>query len=210
VLEPSCCAVFRDELHGLMPDSERAQRLAENTFTLSEFLERNVKAYEPLRLERKAIVQAHCHHKAIMRVTDDEAVMQKMGLGFEMLNSGCCGMAGSFGFEGDKYEVSQACGERSLFPAVRAAEPSTLIVADGFSCREQIQQDTPRRALHLAEVMQMALHGEEAVGEEYPEIPRVQRRQREQRLSMKRAGIATGLLLAVGALLWRAWRRRRA
>ena len=209
VLEPSCCAVFRDELHGLMPESRLAQRLMENTFTLAEFLEKKVENYEPLQLHRKAIVQAHCHHKAIMRLYDDEAVMKKMGLEVEMLNAGCCGMAGSFGFEEDKYDISLACGERDLFPAVLEAEPSTLVMADGFSCREQIQQDTPRHALHLAEVMQMALHDGESSREMYPEMDLVNRRINAQRRSMKRAGIAAGLLLAGGVLLWRAWRSRR-
>ena len=111
----------------------------ENTFTLSEFLEKKVKDYDPPKLKRKAIVQGHCHHKAIMRLYDDEAVMKKMGLDFQMLNSGCCGMAGSFGFEADKYDVSMQCGERALFPAVRKAGLSTLVMADGFSCREQIR-----------------------------------------------------------------------
>ena len=177
----------------------------ENTFTLSEFLEKKVANYAPSKLQRKAIVQAHCHHKAIMRLYDDEAVMKKIGLDFQMLNSGCCGMAGSFGFEADKYDLSLQIGERALLPAVRQAEPSTVVMADGFSCREQIQQETPRHALHLAEVMQMALH--DGAGGLYPETELVARRARAQRSSMKRAGIAAGLLVAGGALMW--WGRRR-
>ena len=121
-------------------------------------MRRKCRDYQPPKLKRKAIVQGHCHHKAIMRMENDESVMHKMGLDYQVLNSGCCGMAGSFGFEADKYEVSIACGERALFPAVRNAGISTMIVADGFSCKEQIEQDTPRHALHLAEVMQIALH----------------------------------------------------
>ena len=204
VLEPSCCAVFRDELNGLMPESKLAHRLMENTFTLSEFLEKKVKDYQPPTLQRKAIVQAHCHHKAIMRLYDDEAVMKKMGLDFQMLNAGCCGMAGSFGFEEDKYDISLQIGERSLLPTVREAEASTVVMADGFSCREQIQQQTPRHALHLAEVMRLALHdhNDESAGGMYPETELVNRRVRAQRRSMKRAGVAAGLLLAGGALLW--------
>ena len=209
VLEPSCCAVFRDELNGLMPESKLAHRLMENTFTLSEFLEKKVKNYEPPKLQRKAIVQAHCHHKAIMRLYDDEAVMKKMGLDFQMLNAGCCGMAGSFGFEEDKYDVSLQIGERALLPAVRQAEPSTVVMADGFSCREQIQQETPRHALHLAEVMQMALHDDESAGGKYPETDLVNRRVKGQQVAMKRARIAAGLLLASGALLWFGLRRGR-
>src|SRR5207248_1604271 len=115
-------------------------------------------------------VQGHCHHKAIMRMTDEEAVIKKMGLDYELLNSGCCGMAGSFGYEAEKYEVSIQCGERALFPAVRKAELSTLVMADGFSCKGQIEQDTPRHALHVAEVMQMALRNGTSGGKLlYPE-----------------------------------------
>ena len=201
VLEPSCCSVFRDELNGLMPESRLAHRLMENTFTLSEFLEKKVKNYTPPALHRKAIVQAHCHHKAIMRLYDDEAVMKKMGLDFELLNTGCCGMAGSFGFENDKYEVSQKCGERALFPAVRNAGLSTLVMADGFSCREQIQQDTPRHALHLAEVMRLGLDDAAGMRHMYPEAELVNKRNDAHRRSMKRAGIISGLVIAGGALL---------
>ncbi len=202
VLEPSCCSVFRNEMNGLMPDSKRAHRLMENTFLLSEFLEQKVKGYEPPKLKRKAIVQGHCHHKAIMRLYDEEAVMKKMDLGFQVLESGCCGMAGSFGFEEDKYEVSQKCGERSLLPAVRKAGLSTLVIADGFSCKEQIQQGTPRQALHLAEVMQMALHHGDGAHQMYPERELVKKRALAQRRSMKRAGIVSGLVLAGGLFLW--------
>jgi FAD/FMN-containing dehydrogenase/Fe-S oxidoreductase len=209
VLEPSCCAVFRDELNGLMPESKLAHRLMENTFTLSEFLEKKAKNYEPPKLQSRAIVQAHCHHKAIMRLYDDEAVMKKMGLEFQMLNAGCCGMAGSFGFEEDKYDVSLQIGERALLPVVRQAEPSTVVMADGFSCREQIQQETPRHALHLAEVMQLALHDGESAGGRYPETELVNRRVKAQQVAMKRAGIVAGLMVAGGALLWLGLRRGR-
>ncbi len=203
VLEPSCCSVFRDELNGLMPDSKAAHRLMENTFTLAEFLEKKVRDYDPPKLKRKAIVQGHCHHKAIMRLENDETVMKKMGLDYQILNSGCCGMAGSFGYEADKYEVSVACGERALFPAVRNAGLSTLVMADGFSCKEQIEQDTPRHALHLAEVMQLALHQQDAGALwMYPERTLVAKRAAAQRKSMSRAGLITGLVLAGGAALW--------
>ncbi len=208
-LEPSCCSVFRDELNNLMPDSRRAHLVMENTFTFSEFLEKKVKDYEAPQLKRKAIVQGHCHHKAIMRLYDEDAVMKKMGLDYETLNSGCCGMAGSFGYEADKYEVSIACGERALFPAVGKAAPSTLVIADGFSCKEQIAQDTSRKALHLAEVMAMALrHGTSQSGEPYPERQFITPRMAAQRRSMKRAGIAT-LAAIVGAVaLGALWLRR--
>jgi Fe-S oxidoreductase len=108
-------------------------------------------------LRRKAIVQKHCHHEHVMKFTDEDMLLRKLGLDFEVLNSGCCGMAGSFGFEAGHYDVSVAVGERVLLPAVRRSDTETLVIADGFSCREQIAQGTGRGALHLAQVLQMAL-----------------------------------------------------
>jgi Fe-S oxidoreductase len=208
VLEPSCCSVFRDELHGLMPESERAHKLMESTFLFSEFLEKKVKDYQPPQLPREAIVQGHCHHKAIMRFLDEEAVMKKMGLNYHILDSGCCGMAGAFGYEpGDKYQTSVACGERKLLPKVRAAKASTIIMADGFSCKSQIEQETPRHALHLAEVMALGLRNG-SMPVDYPERALVEPRLQTQRKSMRRAGIATLALLAGSALLWWAMHRR--
>jgi FAD/FMN-containing dehydrogenase/Fe-S oxidoreductase len=196
VLEPSCCSVFRDELNGLLPDSVRAHKLMESTFLLSEFLEKKVQDYEAPRLNRKAIVQGHCHHKAIMRFEDEAAVMKKMGLEFELLNSGCCGMAGAFGYEADKYDVSIACGERKLLPAVRNANATTIVMADGFSCKEQIEQETPRHALHLAEVMAMAIRDGKAPADRYPERAFVAPRIQAQKRSMRRAGAFTALTIA--------------
>jgi FAD/FMN-containing dehydrogenase/Fe-S oxidoreductase len=158
VLEPSCAAVFRDELKNLFPKDDRAQRLSQRTLLLSEFLEREAKHFQLPKLARKALIHGHCHHKSVMKMTDEEAVLRKMELDFHAPAPGCCGMAGSFGFEKDKYEVSVAIGELELLPAVRKAPPDCLIIADGFSCREQIAQCTDRHALHLAEVIQMALH----------------------------------------------------
>lgn len=157
-LEPSCVAVFRDELVNLFPHDENARRLQKQAFLLSEFLEKKVENYQPPRLQRKAIVHGHCHHKAIMRMTSEEAVLKKLGLDYQLLDSGCCGMAGAFGFEKDHYDVSIKSGERVLLPAVRNADDDTLIITDGFSCREQITQTTDRDPLHLAQVIQMALH----------------------------------------------------
>src|SRR5262249_28784701 len=97
----------------------------------------------------------HCHHKAVATLGDEEAVLRATGADVETVDSGCCGMAGSFGFEAEHYEVSMRVGELVLLPAVRRAAADTVIVADGFSCREQIRQATGRNAIHLAE----ALHG---------------------------------------------------
>jgi Fe-S oxidoreductase len=154
-LEPSCVAVFRDELANLLPDDEDAQRLSRQSFFLSEFLLRE--GYQPPKLAGRAIVHGHCHHKAIAKMTSEEALLGKLGLDYEILDSGCCGLAGSFGYEADHYDISMKIGERMLLPAVRAAAENTLVVADGFSCRQQIAHATDRRALHLAEVLQLAL-----------------------------------------------------
>jgi Fe-S oxidoreductase len=157
VLEPSCAAVFRDELLNLFPGDERGRRLAQQTFLLSEFLEKKAKHFSLPKLARKALVHGHCHHKSVMRMTDEESVLRRMEIDFQTPAPGCCGMAGSFGFERDKYEISVAIGELELLPAVRKATSDCLIIANGFSCREQIAQCTNRHALHLAEVIQMAM-----------------------------------------------------
>ena len=158
-LEPACVSVFRDELPNLFPYDEQAKRLREQVFLLSEFLDRDHGDFPFSMLQRRAVVHGHCHHKSVLKMDAEESVLRKLRLDFEVLDSGCCGMAGSFGFEKEKYDVSIACGERVLLPAVRNAAQDTLIVADGFSCREQIAQTTGREALHLAQVLQMALHG---------------------------------------------------
>ncbi len=157
VLEPSCAAVFRDEMLNLFPKNELAQRLSEQTFLLSEFLRRKGDRFRLPKLDRKAIMHGHCHHKSIMKMTDEEEVLRVLGIDFETPAPGCCGMAGSFGFEREKYDTSIAIGELELLPAVRQAPEDYLIIADGFSCREQIAQCTGRHALHLAEVIQMGL-----------------------------------------------------
>ena len=153
VLEPSCASVFRDELRNLMPKDKRAARLAGQTYLLSEFLEREAGDWKPPRLERKVILHGHCHQKALMKMGHAEAVLRRMGAKVEMPDAGCCGMAGPFGFAREKYAVSMAIGERVLLPAVRRAAEETLIIADGFSCREQIRQGTGKRAVHLAEAL---------------------------------------------------------
>jgi FAD/FMN-containing dehydrogenase/Fe-S oxidoreductase len=155
-LEPSCVAVFRDELLGLFPEDPDAQRLSSQTLLLSEFIAQRVAAGALPRLRRNALVQGHCHHKAIMTMQDELRVLRDVGLQFSVPDSGCCGMAGAFGFEKAHYGVSMQCGERVLLPAVRAAPSDTLLIADGFSCREQIAQATGRRARHLAEVLHLA------------------------------------------------------
>jgi len=205
-LEPSCVAVFRDELLNFFPHDERAQALAHQTFLLSEFLELHT---TPLpRFERKALLHGHCHHKSIMKMTAEESLLRRIGIDFQSPAPGCCGMAGSFGFERDKYDISMAIGELELLPAVRRAPADWLIVADGFSCREQIAQGTDRRALHLAEVLQMALHNESTPDNSYPESSRARERDTEVRSSIKRAGLGLGALATGALLLWKLARTR--
>jgi len=163
VLEPSCASVFRDELRKLLPHDEHARRLAGQVVILDELLERAGGGWRPAGLEgRRALIHGHCHQEALMGLHGERQLLAGAGLDVELLASGGCGMAGSFGYlEGDPYRVSMAAGERVLLPAVRAESPETLVVADGFSCRTQIAAGTGRRALHSAQVLQMALRGHE-------------------------------------------------
>jgi FAD/FMN-containing dehydrogenase/Fe-S oxidoreductase len=161
-LEPSCVAVFRDELVSLFPDDPAATRLSEQAFFFAEFLRRE--GYEPPPFVRAALVHGHCHQKSLLEMSDVGHVLAGLGLDFEILDSGCCGLAGSFGYEADHYDISMQIGERVLLPAFRSAPPDALLVADGFSCRQQIAHATGRRALHLAEVLQLALREEGASG----------------------------------------------
>ncbi|MGE5212261.1 MAG: FAD-binding and (Fe-S)-binding domain-containing protein [Nitrospirota bacterium] len=156
-LEPSCTAVFRDEVYELFPQNENARRVKQQTFTLPEFLDKYAPGYRVPKLERKVLVHGHCHHKAVMKLDAEKKLLKKMGLNYELIESGCCGMAGAFGFEADHYDVSIACGERVLLPAVREAGKDTIILADGFSCREQVRQCTDRVPLHIAELLKMAM-----------------------------------------------------
>jgi len=155
-LEPSCILTFRDELPDLTRNDSRARALATNSFTLEEFLARQPD-YRPGRLERRAVVHGHCHQKALVGMEPTRQVLERVeGLEFQILDSGCCGMAGSFGYELGHYEVSRAAGERVLFPAVREA-PDDLVVAPGFSCRSQIKDFCDgRRAMHTAELLALA------------------------------------------------------
>jgi FAD/FMN-containing dehydrogenase/Fe-S oxidoreductase len=168
VLEPSCAATFRDEMINMLPENPLAQRLSRQTFLLSEFLEKEAPDFRPPLLDATAVVHGHCHHKALMKMEAEEKVLRKLGVDYEMPESGCCGMAGAFGFEDRHYDVSMKCGERVLLPKVREASKNTLIVADGFSCREQIKSATERRGMHLAQVIKMALD-ETPAGTSLPE-----------------------------------------
>jgi FAD/FMN-containing dehydrogenase/Fe-S oxidoreductase len=161
-LEPSCGAVFRDELTEMLPTDEDAKRLARLTCSLGELLDREADRFDPPALRRSALVHLHCHQKATSDTACDLRVLERLGVDAEVLDSGCCGLAGSFGYEaGEHYDVSMKAGERVLLPAVRSAAPDTLVVTDGFSCRSQIEHGAGRRALHLAQVARTALRGAE-------------------------------------------------
>jgi len=157
-LEPSCTAVFRSDARELLPGDRDAERLQAQTSTLAELLVDHTPGWQapglPPHADRRAVVQTHCHQHAVMGFEADRRVMESMGLEADVLDSGCCGLAGNFGFERGHYDVSLACAERVLLPAVRAAAPTTSVVADGFSCRTQVQQaGTGRAPVHLAQLL---------------------------------------------------------
>jgi len=209
-LEPSCVAVFRDELTNLFPHDARAQALSRQTFLLSEFLEQKLTPGATLpQLNRKAVLHGHCHHKSIMKMTAEESLLRRLGINFTSPAPGCCGMAGSFGFHAEHYRVSQAIGELELLPAVRQAPPDWLIIADGFSCREQIAHNTTRRALHIAEVLQMALHPSALDRDNpYPESRAVREHGEKIRASMARAAKTAGAVAAAALATWLLARKR--
>ncbi len=143
--------MLRRDAAELLHDDPRAAALASATVTFAEFLTRS--DWQPPDVATEALVQTHCHQHAVLGFDADRALMARAGIRADIPDSGCCGLAGNFGFERGHYEVSRAVGERVLLPAVRAAAPTTAVVADGFSCRTQIAHGTPRRAVHLAELL---------------------------------------------------------
>jgi Fe-S oxidoreductase len=159
-LEPACVSAFRDELLGLFHADERARRLAGKTFMLTEFLAKHAPELAGRKLSGRALVQVHCHHHAVIKPDTLRQILDRLGLDYEIMASGCCGMAGSFGFEAKKYDVSMKAAERVLLPKIRAAAPDTLIIASGFSCREQIEQGSGRKTLHMADVLARAVTAE--------------------------------------------------
>jgi len=210
-LEPSCVAVFRDELVNFFPHDENARRLKEQAFLLSEFLMKKVENYQPPKLQRKAVLHGHCHQKALMRLTSEEVILKKLGVDYKLLDSGCCGMAGAFGFEKKHYDIALKVGEHVLLPAVRAADEGTLIITDGFSCREQIAQTTDRKGIHLAEVIQMALHESGSkLPEATPETQKIAASAGSFPVQPRAAAIAAsiGAVLLAAVLLWLRGRRK--
>src|SRR5699024_2292370 len=153
--EPSCTALFRSDIEQLLPGDETGRLLAARTRTLAELLDGT--AIEFRSLDVDAVSQVHCHQHAVLGFEADERLMAAAGIDNTTLDSGCCGLAGNFGFEQGHYDVSVACAEDRMLPAVRATDPATLVVSDGFSCRTQLLQHSDRNPIHLAELLSSAL-----------------------------------------------------
>jgi Fe-S oxidoreductase len=203
-LEPSCVSVFRDEMTNLLAGDPDAERLARQTKTLSELLS-EAPGWSPPKLARKALLHMHCHHKSMLNADAEQQMLQRMGLELEMPKVGCCGQAGSYGYEPHHYDVSMTIAEHVLLPAVRKARPDILVIADGFSCRDQIRHGTGRWAMHPAEVLALALEARGSLPQQVPE-----RKYLEPPASPdpRQAAIAGGVLAAAGLLLWGASRLR--
>ena len=200
VLEPSCAATFRDELLNLFPHDEDAQRLGAQTYVLSELLEKKAPDFQVPRLRGRAVVQPHCHHHAVVKFEAEKKQLDKTGLDWKTPEAGCCGMAGAFGYEASHYDTSVACGERVLLPHVREAGPDTLVIADGFSCQEQILQGTGHPPLHLAQVLRLALRRQQHVLDR--KTPDTALAKSSGGASPHHWGLAAAVLLTVGVGWW--------
>jgi Fe-S oxidoreductase len=157
VLEPSCAATLRTDLPDLLPDDPRARRLADSVRTFAQALREQAPDWRPPRLDRPVVGQTHCHQHAVLGDTAERRLRDQAGLS-GALSTGCCGLAGNFGFERGHYAVSTACAEDELLPAVRSAPPEAVVLADGYSCRTQLAQLAGLRGRHLAEVLAEGLH----------------------------------------------------
>jgi FAD/FMN-containing dehydrogenase/Fe-S oxidoreductase len=161
VLEPSCAAVFRSDLTNLLHGDEDAHRLAAQTYTIGEVLRKCAPDWEMPKYSANAMVQPHCHQHAVLHYTNEQELLETAGVSVDVLDAGCCGLAGNFGFENGHYDVSVACAEDKLMPAVRQADAETLLLADGFSCRTQIEGlAEDRKPVHTAQVIAAALRGQ--------------------------------------------------
>jgi FAD/FMN-containing dehydrogenase/Fe-S oxidoreductase len=189
-LEPSCTAVFRDELPEMFPSDEDAKRLHQQTFYFSEFVQKHARAkgWKPPHVGGRALLHVHCHHKSVIGTADEMGLLGDMGIAVSEPEKGCCGLAGSFGFEAGHSDVSQAIGEQRLLPAVRKAGRDERLIVNGFSCQTQIVQGTGREPEHLAQVLAAALAGRHA-----PEPV--------ANGNAHRSGVLTGALVAGGAAL---------
>jgi Fe-S oxidoreductase len=154
-LEPSCASVFKDELLELFPNDPRARQMSQQVWLLADWLAAKAPDFASEGLAgARILIHGHCHHKAVFGGPANEIMLlRKAGARVEPIQAGCCGMAGPFGFEADKFEVSRKIANQDLLPAIQSCDAATIVVADGFSCREQIDQLGHVRALHFAEVL---------------------------------------------------------
>ena len=164
-LEPSCTAVFRSDLHELFPHNQDANRLKDHVVTLAELLTEHTQGWEPPKADRvDAVAQVHCHQHAVLKWDADRELLERWGVDVEQLDSGCCGLAGNFGFTAGHGDISRALAEQTLLPRIREADADTVVLADGFSCRTQIQDldSGGREGVHLAELLADLLHRSDA------------------------------------------------
>jgi FAD/FMN-containing dehydrogenase/Fe-S oxidoreductase len=190
VLEPSCASALRDELVELLPDDPDALRLSDQTRTFAELLA----GWQPPQVDAQVLVQRHCHQQAIIGYEADLALLERTGADVEVLDSGCCGMAGSFGYEDHKYDVSVACAERVLVPRLAEADDDVVLLADGFSCRSQVADLTDREGIHLAQLLAGALDGARSLEDG---------NRGGARRTRTRAAVGVGLAVAGAAAAWR-------
>ncbi len=154
-LEPGCLSVFKDELPRLFPDDPRAQRLRDATFLLGDFLV--AKNYTPALHPVNVVVHTHCHQRSLFGNQAEASLLTAMGATHTLLDSGCCGMAGAFGFHPDHVQLSRNIGELALFPALRSMPAGSVVLTNGFSCREQIHQELGIKTVHLAQLLRDAM-----------------------------------------------------
>ncbi|MGH3297907.1 MAG: (Fe-S)-binding protein, partial [Trebonia sp.] len=210
-LEPSCTSVFRGDALELFPDDQDVRRLSDHTKTLAELLTEHTPGYQPPAIRRKVLAQVHCHQHAVLKWDADQRLLGEAGAEAEHLETGCCGLAGDFGFQAGHGEVSRAIAERALLPKLRAANPGAVILADGFSCRTQIHEldSGGREAMHLAELLATAGN----LGYDRPEETAAPRQAppRPQATAATLAAMATtgAAAAAAAALIGRRLARRR-
>lgn len=164
-LEPSCLLSMRDEYHFLLPGDPKVQVVADHCYTFEEFISK-LAAEDQLQLpftckQRHLLLHGHCQQKALVgTMSTKQALTLPESYKVNEIDSSCCGMAGSFGYEAEHFDISMKMGERRLFPEVRDADDETIIVAAGTSCRHQIEDGTGKKALHPAQVLHQAIEAE--------------------------------------------------
>jgi FAD/FMN-containing dehydrogenase/Fe-S oxidoreductase len=152
-LEPACASAFKDELINLFPERSEARRLSGQVHYVADFIADRIERFPKFLRGGSALVQAHCHHHAIIGFDKEMELLDGLGIEVERVPQGCCGMAGAFGVAKESFDVARTIGERTLLPRVRALDRETIVVADGFSCREQIEAHSEARTMHIAEIL---------------------------------------------------------